>query len=202
MFTGLIREFGEVLSFENDILKIKAKHDPNIGDSIAVNGICLTVVGKKNGEFSLELSYESRQRVAVENLQNKVHIEPAMKLSDRLDGHIVQGHIDGIGEIKSIKKYNNALDFIINLNDNLMPFMIEKGSVAIDGVSLTINEVFNNSIRLTIIPHTFKNTLFQSYKIKRRVNVESDLFARYIYNIINRKKSPSWQEIDQIIYSY
>ncbi len=202
MFTGLIREFGEVASLENDILKIKADYKPQIGDSIAINGICLTVVSISNGEFCVELSQESKRRIAHENLKNKVHMEPAMRLSDRLDGHIVQGHIDGIGSIKEIKKDKNALDFIISVNDELLPLMMPKGSVAIDGVSLTINEILKDSIRLTIIPHTFKNTLFLDYKINRRVNIETDLFARYIFNMLNRKKTPSWDEVDFMTSMY
>ncbi len=202
MFTGLIREFGEVKSFNGDLLCIKANYKPQIGDSIAINGVCLTAVKVLDNEFCVELSQESRRCIAYENLNGKVHIEPAMRLSDRLDGHIVQGHVDGVGIIESIRKDKNALDFVISVDTKLIELMMPKGSVAIDGVSLTINEVFSQSIRLTIIPHTYKNTLFLNYKIGQKVNIETDIFARYIYNMLHKKRSVSWEEIEHISNLY
>lgn len=202
MFTGLIRDFGEVVSYQNEKLKIKSKLKPQIGDSIAVNGACLTVVEKVNDTFLVELSHETRKHIASENLERQVHLEPAMSLKDRFDGHIVQGHIDGIGEITSIKQDENAYDMFVKVPGNLQPLMMPKGSVCVDGVSLTVNEIINDKIRLTIIPHTFKNTLFDAYKEKRRVNIESDMFARYIYNILHQKKKPTWDEIDKIMSLY
>ncbi len=202
LFTGLIREFGTVVSLENDILRIKAKYKPNIGDSIAINGICLTAISVQEGEFAVELSQESKRRIASENLCNKVHLEPAMRLSDRLDGHIVQGHIDGIGELRQIKKDKNALDFIIGANSEILALMMPKGSVAIDGVSLTVNEILKDSFRLTIIPHTYKHTLFLDYQLGRRVNIETDLFARYIFNMLHKKTTPTWEDIDRISNLY
>lgn len=202
MFTGLIRELGIVKSYQNDMLCIKAKHIPSLGDSIAINGTCLTVVSLGKDNFTVELSAETRAIIAYENLKDKVHIEPAMSLQDRLDGHIVQGHIDGVGEITKITQVQNAIDLHVNIPIKLMPLMMPKGSIAIDGISLTINEVLQHSIRLTIIPHTFKNTLFPTYKIKRRVNIESDLFARYIYRILNHKKELSWDDVDKMMSLY
>lgn len=202
MFTGLIRELGIVKSYQNDMLCITAKHIPSLGDSIAINGTCLTVVSLGKDNFTVELSAETRAIIAYENLKDKVHIEPAMSLQDRLDGHIVQGHIDGVGEITKITQVQNAIDLHVNIPTKLMPLMMPKGSIAIDGISLTINEVLQHSIRLTIIPHTFKNTLFPTYKIKRRVNIESDLFARYIYRILNHKKELSWDDVDKMMSLY
>lgn len=202
LFTGLIREFGEVVSYSGENLKINAKHKAQIGDSVAVNGICLTVVELSESSFSVQLSHETRKHIASENLKSRVHIEPAMRLSDRLDGHIVQGHIDGIGKIKSITKDENALDFIIEIPKNLMQFMMPKGSIAIDGVSLTINEIKERSVRLTIIPHTYKHTLFLDYKLNQRVNIESDMFARYVYNMLKRDKALTWDDVDKIMSLY
>lgn len=202
MFTGLIREFGEVASYGGENLSIKAKYKPEIGDSIAINGVCLTVVSIFGSGFSVELSHETRREIAHENLKNRVHIEPAMKLSDRLDGHIVQGHVDGIGVIKSITKDENAMDFMIQIPKKLMPLMMPKGSITIDGVSLTINDVFEESIRLTIIPHTFKHTLFTDYELNKRVNIESDMFARYMFNMLKRDKKLTWDDVDKIMSLY
>ena len=139
------------------------------------------------------------------NYKNKVHIEPAMMMGDRFEGHIVQGHIDCIGTIAKINQNGNSWDFYITISDNFMKFVIPKGSITIDGVSLTVNDVFDDNFRLTIIPHTIKNTLFENYKIGSRVNVETDMFARYVYNIFQNKKSDtqkSWAEIDKIMANW
>ncbi len=202
MFTGLIREFATVVNYQNSILTLKAKYKPNIGDSIAINGVCLTVVSLGTGLFSVELSAETRSIMAVENLKGRVHIEPAMKLSDRLEGHIVQGHVDCIGVIKSISKNQNATDFYINYPKEFSKYIAPKGSIAIDGVSLTVNEAKEDAFRLTIIPHTLKITLFGEYRVGDKVNIETDMFARYIYHMINQENSPTWDEIDNIMAKY
>ncbi len=202
MFTGLIREFGTVVSYGNNILTLKAKYRPKIGDSIAVNGACLTVISLFDDGFSVELSKESRSILAIENLKDKVHIEPAMALGDRLDGHMVQGHIDCIGTIEAFNKKENGLDMIIGLPKEFMMFVIPKGSIAIDGVSLTVNEVSQSSFRLTIIPHTLEKTLFSNYKIGQRVNVETDMFARYLYHMFKKDKSLSWNDVEKIMAIY
>ncbi|NLN13241.1 MAG: riboflavin synthase, partial [Arcobacter skirrowii] len=182
MFTGLIREMAKVESFSNNILTLKAEYIPKIGDSIAVNGACLTVIKIGNKNFSVELSPESSSILALENYKNEVHIEPAMQMGDRFEGHIVQGHIDCVGTVEKIDKNGNSTDFYIKVSKEFLKYMIPKGSVAIDGVSLTINEVLKSSFRLTIIPHTIQNTLFRNYKVGSKVNIETDMFARYIYN--------------------
>jgi len=189
MFNGLIREIAKVKSFNNNKLIIKSKYIPEIGDSIAVNGVCLTATQIFNDGFEVELSPETQSKIAVENYKDLVHIEPAMKLSDRIDGHLVQGHIDCIGEILEIKKNSNSYDVVIKIPIEYIKFVIKKGSIAIDGVSLTINDVWSDRFRLTIIPHTFENTLFKYYKIHQRVNIETDMFARYLYNMF--KKIPN-----------
>ncbi|WP_304342175.1 riboflavin synthase [Campylobacter ureolyticus] len=205
MFNGLIREFGEVVKFDGKTLSLKSSLKPNIGDSIAVNGACLSVVKVFYNGFNVELSDESKSVLAVQNLKGKVHLEPALKVGDRVDGHFVQGHIDGLGEIYKITTLKSGFDFFIKLPLNLMPLMANKGSVAIDGVSLTINEVLRDGIRLTIIALTMKDTLFGEYEVGRIVNVESDLLARYTKRILSykdEKKELSWEEIDHISSLY
>ena len=199
MFTGLIREIAQASLKNSNLLEISAAYKPNIGDSIAVNGACLTVVRKSNNSFFVELSHESKKVIETDNLNAKVHIEPAMKLSDRIEGHVIQGHIDCTGTIVKIQKNENNYDFYITVPKEYIKFIIPKGSIAVDGVSLTINEVFNDSFRLTIIPHTVKNTLFNDYRPNKVVNIETDMFARYIYHIFKEKKSLSWNEIDNIM---
>jgi riboflavin synthase len=209
MFTGLIRELASVVSFSNDVLTIKANYTPKIGDSIAINGACLTVVAFDNDTFSVELSPESQKLLAMENYANTVHIEPAMMMGDRFEGHIVQGHIDCVGTIKQINQNGNSTDFIITIPKQFLKFVIQKGSITIDGVSLTVNDIKDDSFRLTIIPHTIENTLFKTYQINTKVNVETDMFARYVYNLFpsvkkdsNNKDEISWDSVDKIMASY
>ncbi|EAJ8456724.1 riboflavin synthase [Campylobacter jejuni] len=203
MFNGLIREIAKVQSYQNNTLSLTAKHRPNLGDSIAVNGACLSVTKLYEGGFEVELSRESRTHIAVENLKDKVHIEPALRYGDRIDGHLMQGHIDFIGILEKIQKDENGVDFHITLPKEAMKFMAEKGSIAVDGVSLTINEILKNGIRLTIIPITFKETLFKDYQVGRKINIESDLLARYIYaQLQGKNKGLSWEEVERISYLY
>ena len=202
MFTGLIRELAKVESFSNNILTLKANYKPKIGDSIAVNGACLTVIKIAGNSFSVELSPESTKILALENYKNYVHMEPAMQMGDRFEGHIVQGHVDCVGSIKKIDKSGNSTDFYISLPKEFLKYVIPKGSITIDGVSLTVNEVFENSFRLTIIPHTIENTLFKTYKIGSKVNIETDMFARYVYNMFKKDNKLSWGDVDRIMASY
>lgn len=203
MFNGLIREIAKVQSYQNNTLSLTAKHRPNLGDSIAVNGACLSVTKLYEGGFEVELSRESRTHIAIENLKDKVHIEPALRYGDRIDGHLMQGHIDFIGILEKIQKDENGVDFHITLPKEAMKFMAEKGSIVVDGVSLTINEILKNGIRLTIIPITFKETLFKDYQVGRKINIESDLLARYIYaQLQGKNKGLSWEEVERISYLY
>ncbi|MBQ2430811.1 MAG: riboflavin synthase [Campylobacter sp.] len=206
MFNGLIREIAEVISFSGNSLRIRAKFRPeHVGDSIAINGACLSVTQILADGFVVEISSETAAVIATGNFKGRVHIEPAMRLGERIDGHLVQGHIDGVGEIAKITKLKSGYDFFINLPKNLMPFVANKGSVAIDGVSLTINEVLSSGIRLTIIPQTMIDTLFGEYNAGRKVNVETDLLARYAARILgfkNEKESLSWDQVNLISSLY
>lgn len=203
MFTGLIREMAKVLSYQNSILTLKAEYQPKIGDSIAINGACLTVTHINAGQFSVELSPESTSVLAMENYKNKVHMEPAMMMGDRFEGHIVQGHVDCIGKIHKIQQSKNSTDFFISIPKEYMKYIIPKGSITIDGVSLTVNEVLKDSFRLTIIPHTIKNTLFETYKVGSRVNIETDMMARYVFNLFKKDDStPSWESVESQMFRY
>jgi len=202
MFTGLIREFADVRHFDRNTVSLKANYTPRIGDSIAVTGVCLSVVSLDQEGFSVELSEETRQHIAVENLKGKVHIEPALSMGDKLDGHMVQGHIDCIGHIQRIEKKGVGVDVMVSIPEAYMKFIIPKGSVAIDGVSLTVNDVLKEMFRLTIIPITWEKTLFGGYRVGQKVNVETDMFARYIYHMFKDKNPLDWNSIDRILASY
>ncbi len=198
MFTGLIREIATVKSFDGTKLCIAARHRPKLGDSIAINGACLSVVELREDGFCVELGRESKNVVALENYKGRVHIEPAMRLSDRIEGHILQGHIDCVGTITRIVPSRESTDFYIQIPKEFIKFVIPKGSIAVDGVSLTVNEVFEESFRLTIIPITLKETLFGSYRVGRRVNIETDMFARYLYYMFKKERSLDWETIERI----
>ena len=202
MFTGVIREFAEVVDYSNRYLTLKAKYRPKIGDSIATNGACLTVVKLTDNTFTVELSRETRDIMAIENLKGRVHIEPAMAIGDRLEGHIVQGHVDCLGIVESITKNQNATDIVISLSKEFKKFIIPKGSIAIDGVSLTLNDIKENEFRLTIISHTLEQTIFSEYSVGRKVNIETDMFARYIYHMFKDKKDISWDSVDKMMALY
>lgn len=204
MFTGLIREMATVQHYHNNTLTLKASYRPKIGDSICINGACLTVIKVMDNGFSVELSPETQKHIAVEQLKGQVHMEPAMQMGDRFEGHIVQGHVDCIGEITKIQQSGNSVDFYITLPEDQRKFLIPKGSVTIDGVSLTINEVTQDGFRLTIIPHTMKASLFGSYTQGDKVNIETDMFARYIYHLFKPEQKPSmtWDDISKISALY
>jgi len=200
MFTGLIREMGQVKSFGANRLSLKAAHKPKLGDSIAINGTCLSVISIESDGFTVELSPETLSHVATEKLSDQVHIEPAMMMGDRFEGHIVQGHIDTIGTVDSITNNGNSYDIIIKIEPEFIPLIPPKGSITIDGVSLTVNDVLKDTFRLTIIPVTMRETLLGTYKKGTRVNIETDVFARYMRHILttSSKKDLSWNDVDHI----
>jgi riboflavin synthase len=204
MFTGLIREMAMVKSFGANRLSLKATHTPKLGDSIAINGICLSVVSIESDGFSVELSPETLSHIAIEKLTGWVHIEPAMMMGDRFEGHIVQGHIDTIGTIRSIANNGNSYDVTIDVDEEFIPLIPPKGSVTIDGISLTVNEVMSDGFRLTIIPITMRETLFGTYQKGTRVNIETDVFARYMHHILTHSttKKMSWNDVDHISALY
>lgn len=206
MFTGLIREIAKVTSYRQNILTLDAKHQAKKGDSIAVNGVCLTVIKVHTNGFDLELADETRSLIDESKLSGEVHIEPAMMMGERFEGHMVQGHVDCVGTVSSITPRENATDFVIAVEQKYIAHIIPKGSVTIDGISLTVNEVGTDYFRLTIIPHTLKETLMKDYKIGTKLNIETDVFARYIDHILahksSSKKSMSWGHIDTMQMSY
>ena len=205
MFTGLIREIATVKSYKNNILTIQSKHKAKLGDSIAINGVCLTVIKVHTDGFDLELADETRSIIDESKISGKVHMEPAMMMNDRFEGHIVQGHVDCVGTVKQITKRENGTDFIIKVDKKYIAHIIPKGSITIDGISLTVNDVHDDSFRLTIIPHTLKNTLMKNYKVGTKLNIETDVFARYIDHILahrSAKKSMGWNEVDSMQMSF
>lgn len=209
MFSGLVREIARVKSFTNNTLEIYTDYQAKLGDSIAINGACLTAIAFFQGGVTMELSNHTKQHIVTENFtpNAKVHLEPALSLGDRFDGHIVQGHIDGIGTISHITHNADSSDFFIQTNEATLELMIPKGSVCVDGISLTIVDSNEKGFKLTIIPHTLKNTLFGEYQIGRKVNIESDVITRSVVSTLRNmsrksKNALSWRDIDMINLNY
>ncbi|MGL2675355.1 riboflavin synthase [Helicobacter pylori] len=206
MFSGLIHQIAKVNSFHNNILSIESDLNPKLGDSIAINGACLTAIESSKTHFSVELSQKTQNSVALENYKDLVHIEPALKADASLDGHFVQGHIDAIGVIEKIIHNANQVDFFISASEETLLLCVEQGSIAIDGVSLTLSKVEEKGFWLTIIPYTLENTLFKTYKLKRRVNIETDMLVRSVASILKKtkglEKNFSWNEADALTLGY
>lgn len=202
MFSGLVREIAKVKSFKNDTLEIISSYVPKIGDSIAINGACLTVIELFSNGFSLNLTTHTQEKIAVENLKEKVHIEPALKMSDRLDGHLVQGHIDGIAILSEIEKSSSQTRFFLKLPPHLHHLMVVDGSVCVDGISLTISDFQAPYLILTLIPHTFTQTLFHTYKVGRRLNIESDMIVRSIAKLMGKMQKGDWERFDRLTLGY
>jgi riboflavin synthase len=206
MFTGLIRETATVKRYAGNVLSLRADYRPTVGDSVAVNGVCLTVVRLYPDGFDVELADETRTVIDEGRLQGRVHIEPAMQMGDRFEGHIVQGHVDTLGTVARITSGENGTDFYITVPEEHLRFIVPKGSITIDGVSLTVNTVDDRGFHLMIIPHTLRNTLIGTYRIGTHVHIETDMFARYIDHLLSHRASQkrrlSWNEIDAIALGY
>ena len=194
MFTGLIEEVGQIDSLQKKsdgmLLYVKAKkilEDAKLGDSIAVNGVCLTVVDIKNDKVAFELSNETinRSNFRYAKIGNYVNLERALKASDRLGGHIVQGHVDTTGKIVEMKNLGSHTELLLQIPHEYKSLVIEKGSIAVDGISLTINYVLNDKISINIIPHTLENTNLKYKKAGDLVNLEFDIFGKYILKFIS-----------------
>lgn len=197
MFTGIIEEIGTILAIKKGtrsaVLTVKAEKimkDIHIGDSIAVNGVCLTVISFENGQFDADIMPETLNRSSLGQLKSGSHVnlERAMAADGRFGGHIVAGHIDGTGTIHEIKKDDNAVWYTINAEDKIMRYIIEKGSVAIDGISLTVAQTFKNYFKVSIIPHTMQKTVLEEKKKGEIVNLENDCVGKYVEHLLGLEK--------------
>lgn len=188
MFTGIIEDIGVVknLSAEKDNLHITIESDITpelkIDQSVAHNGVCLTVVAIKNNSYIVTAIKETLDKSALKNLQvnDKVNLERAMKLGDRLDGHIVQGHVDQVGTCMEVKDVNGSWFFTFKYDSSLNNITIEKGSITVNGVSLTVVNSKRNQFSVAIIPYTYEHTNFNSFKKGTVVNLEFDVIGKYV----------------------
>jgi len=190
MFTGIIEEVGKVSTITEKKIIISAQtvlNGTKIGDSIVVNGVCLTVTKMNANTFEADISPETMKVTAFGNLKtgSAVNLERAMSADGRFGGHIVSGHIDGLGKVKSILKENDFYRISIELPAELAKYTVKKGSISIDGISLTIADIKANIISVAIIPHTFENTNLQNLRIGDFVNIETDILGKYVEKFLS-----------------
>ncbi|MDZ7722747.1 MAG: riboflavin synthase [candidate division KSB1 bacterium] len=193
MFTGLIEKVGilQALVIKGDAahLSITSEHflaDTQIGDSIAVDGICLTVIRRSDDAFTVDAVQETLNRTTLgtKSPGERVNLEKALMLNQRLGGHIVQGHVDGVGKILRRMPLQQGMSFEINIPDTLNEFVVEKGSIAIDGISLTVAAVNTNRVTIAVVPHTLNSTTLASKKTGDFVNLETDILAKYVHKMV------------------
>lgn len=199
MFTGIIQAIGKVREPEklgNGVrLTILAPElgleDVHVGDSIAVNGACMTVIEKTDREFKVDVSAESLSKTTGLDTFGEVNLEKAMRLSDRVDGHLVSGHVDGVGQVESMERIAESYKLVVRVPRKLSPYVAYKGSITVNGVSLTINSVEDTAldtlVSINLIPHTVEVTTLKHLRAQDNVNIEVDMIARYVERIMSLK---------------
>lgn len=193
LFTGIIEEMGKVKSIAKgaksatiEVSASKVIEDVRLGDSIATNGVCLTVTHFDRQSFKVDVMAETMRSSTFDHLKvgDYVNLERALRLSDRLGGHLVSGHIDGVGEIINREKEDNAVWLTIKVPQDMTKYMIKKGSIAIDGISLTIQSIISDVLKVSIIPHTSDVTTLLHLKPGNQVNIECDLIAKHTEKLL------------------
>jgi len=194
MFTGLIEEMGTIESVEDHgpgrRIGVRAGavlSDARIGDSLAIDGCCLTVVERGGERFAVEAVPETLARTTLgdRKVGDRVNLERALRLDQRLGGHLVQGHVDGVGVVRSIAREGDGARITLDIPEGLARFVAEKGSLAVDGVSLTVARDLGDGCEIALIPHTLHHTTAGQYRPGRRVNLEVDLVARYLARLLD-----------------
>lgn len=167
--------------------------DVSIGDSIAVNGVCLTVVDYSANSFKVDVMPETVKATNIDNLQSgaKVNLEKSLQPKSFMGGHIVNGHVDGIGTIKSIKEEKNAKIFTIEVSKEITKYLVDKGSVALNGISLTVMDYSDNTLKVSIIPETIRSTNLKYLDQGDEINIETDIIGKYVNKMLNDKKKKS-----------
>lgn len=201
MFTGIIEETGKIQSINDKSIVIvcsKVLEGTNIGDSIAVNGVCLTVTKLGSNYFNADVSAETFRVTAFDKLKTGscVNLERAMPVNGRFGGHIVSGHVDSIAKVISITNNKEFYNLELELDDKLSKYIVKKGSITVDGVSLTIAHEQDNRVKIAIIPHTYEKTNFFSLKAGDYVNIEVDMLAKYVEKFLSTSDNRSGVDMD------
>ncbi|OEE48605.1 riboflavin synthase [Vibrio anguillarum] len=204
MFTGIIEAVGTLAAItpkgEDISVTVKVGHldmsDVKLGDSIATNGVCLTVVDYNSTQYTADLSLETLNKTGFAHYQvgDKVNLEKAMLPTTRFGGHIVSGHVDGVGEIIERNPVGRSIEFWVAIPPALNKYVAEKGSITVDGISLTVNDLRKNAFKLTIVPHTSAETTIDAFHVGRKVNLEVDVLARYMERLLQNQQDEETPE--------
>jgi riboflavin synthase len=191
VFTGLVREVGRVASFEGGRVTIEAPQtapDARVGDSIAIDGVCLTVVSVDGGSFAFDAVPETLSRTSLATLEpgSRVNLEPALRAGDALGGHYVQGHVDGVGSVRAVEAEGDGKRIWFDAPVGLLRYVVEKGSIAVQGTSLTVAATDERGFAVALIPHTLAATTLGSLAAGDRVNLEADVLAKYVEKLLGR----------------
>lgn len=194
MFTGIIQAVGTLQSLQplaGDDCRLVVQSaqlgfdDVALGDSIAVNGVCLTVIAKTDDSFTIDASAETlRCTAGLNQVDNQVNLEKAMRLSDRLGGHLVSGHVDGVGQVMEWNPIGDCMELVIQLPEALAKYTADKGSICVNGVSLTTNRAWDGKVSINLIPHTLQQTNLHALTVGAQVNIEVDQIARYVEQML------------------
>lgn len=200
MFTGLIKDIGTIKSISKNaegkefvIETKKLSSEIAIDDSVATNGVCLTATQIKGDTFKVQAVHVTLEKTNIGklNVGDKVNLELALRPMDRLGGHFVQGHVNGVGKIKSVKSLGKNWEITMSAQPDLFKYMIPEGSIAIDGISLTIAKLTSDDFSVSIIPHTYENTILHAKKVGDSINIEVDMMAKYLENFMRFSKQES-----------
>lgn len=184
MFTGIVRERGRVASFEGGRLVVEAGTAAGIGDSIAVDGVCLTVVEAADGRLAFDVVPETTSRA--KPFGAEVNLEPALRTGDPMGGHVLQGHVDAVGRVRSVEPEGDGRRVWLDAPPDVLRYCVEKGSVAVDGVSLTIAALDERGFAVALVPHTLAETTLGSLAPGNDVNLEADILGKYVERLLQR----------------
>jgi riboflavin synthase len=182
VFTGIVRERGRIASFEDGRLVVECATRADLGDSVALDGVCLTVVDVQNGHLSFDVVAETLART--KPFAGEVNVEPALAAGDPMGGHIVQGHVDGRARIRTVHREETGRRLSVDVPQDLLRYCVEKGSIALDGVSLTVAGLDDHGIEVALVPHTLEQTTLGTRAAGDFVNVEVDILAKYVERLI------------------
>jgi riboflavin synthase len=182
VFTGIVRERGRVASFDNGRLVVESTLDPGIGDSVSVDGVCLTVVEANGGTLAFDVVGETISRV--KPFGAEANLEPATRAGDPLGGHYVQGHVDGVGTVTAVEPEGEGVRLTIDSDEDVCRYCIEKGSIAVDGVSLTIAGLADGGFEIALVPHTLAQTTLSALRPGDQVNLEVDVLGKYVERLL------------------
>ena len=191
MFTGIVREVGTVAAFDGSRLVVSGTEtaaSSAVGDSVSVAGVCLTVVESVEGRLAFDVVPETLSRTALGRLEpgGEVNLEPSLRVGDQLGGHVVQGHVDAVGRVRSVAPEGDGLRVWVDGPETVLGYCIEKGSIAVDGVSLTIADLRDDALEVALIPHTLEVTTLGALEPGDEVNLEVDVLAKYVEKLIDR----------------